>query len=42
MATILDMSGRTVGKHLERIYQKLGVETRTAAAARALAPDGVD
>ena len=42
VATILDMSGRTVGKHLERIYQKLGVETRTAAAARALAHDGVD
>jgi len=25
-----------VGKHLERIYQKLGIESRTAAAARAL------
>jgi DNA-binding CsgD family transcriptional regulator len=36
IGTILGMSGRTVGKHLERIYQKLGVETRTAAAARAL------
>ncbi len=33
---IIDASPRTVGKHLERIYQKLGVETRTAAAARAL------
>lgn len=33
IAGILGMSGRTVGKHLERIYQKLGVETRTAAAA---------
>ena len=40
IATILDMSARTVGKHLERIYQKLGVETRTAAAARALVRDG--
>jgi DNA-binding CsgD family transcriptional regulator len=36
IGTILGMSGRTVGKHLERIYQKLGVETRTAAAARVL------
>jgi len=26
---------KTVGKHLERIYRKIGVETRTAAAARA-------
>lgn len=36
IATILSMSHRTVQKHLERIYQKLGVETRTAAAMRAL------
>ena len=28
---ILGRSPRTVGKHLEHIYQKLGVETRTAA-----------
>lgn len=27
---------RTIAKHLERIYAKLGVETRTAAAMRAL------
>ncbi|WP_447977345.1 helix-turn-helix domain-containing protein [Candidatus Nitrospira bockiana] len=33
---ILECSARTVQKHLERIYIKLGVETRTAAAARAL------
>lgn len=33
---ILGASPRTVGKHLERIYQKLGVENRTAAAAVAL------
>ncbi len=26
----------TVKKHLERVYAKLGVETRTAAAALAL------
>jgi len=33
---ILHMSDRTVQKHLEHIYQKLGVETRTTAAVRAL------
>jgi DNA-binding CsgD family transcriptional regulator len=33
---ILGMRRRTVSKHLERIFQKLGVETRTAAAIRAL------
>lgn len=33
---ILGMSLRTVAKHLEHVYAKLGVETRTAAAARAL------
>lgn len=37
IATILSLSSRTVQKHLEHIFQKLGVETRTAAAARALA-----
>jgi DNA-binding CsgD family transcriptional regulator len=35
IATILRASPRTVGKHLERVFAKLGVETRTAAAARA-------
>lgn len=30
---ILGMSPRTVNKHLEHIFEKLGVETRTAAAA---------
>lgn len=29
---ILGISPQTVKKHLEHIYQKLGVETRTAAA----------
>jgi DNA-binding CsgD family transcriptional regulator len=29
---ILDISFRTVKKHLERIYQKIGVENRTTAA----------
>ena len=33
---ILKMSPRTVSKHLEHIYEKLGVETRAAATARAL------
>jgi DNA-binding CsgD family transcriptional regulator len=33
---ILGMRRRTVSKHLERVFQKLGVETRTAAAVLAL------
>lgn len=33
---ILDMSPRTVNKHLEQIYRKLGVENRTSAAAKAI------
>jgi DNA-binding CsgD family transcriptional regulator len=33
---ILAISPRTVHKHLQRIYEKLGVETRTAAVVRAL------
>jgi DNA-binding NarL/FixJ family response regulator len=33
---ILGMAPRTVNKHLEHIFEKLGVETRTAAAAAAL------
>lgn len=32
IAEILGMSPRTVNKHLEHIFEKLGVETRTAAA----------
>ena len=32
IAEILDMSPRTVNKHLEQIFDKLGVENRTAAA----------
>lgn len=35
IAALVGAKPRTVEKHLERIYQKLGVETRTAAAARA-------
>ena len=34
---ILGTSPRTVHKHLEHVFAKLGVETRTAAAMRALA-----
>jgi DNA-binding CsgD family transcriptional regulator len=34
IATIVGASPRTVAKHLERIYEKLGVESRTAAAMR--------
>lgn len=34
IAAILGISWRTVHKHLQHIYEKLGVETRTAAAAR--------
>jgi DNA-binding CsgD family transcriptional regulator len=34
IAAILGCSHRTVQKHLQRIYDKLGVETRTAAAVR--------
>jgi DNA-binding response OmpR family regulator/DNA-binding CsgD family transcriptional regulator len=34
---ILGMSPRTANKHLEHVFEKLGVETRTAAASLALA-----
>ena len=37
IATVLAISARTVQKHLEHIFQKLGVETRTAAAVCAFA-----
>src|ERR1700682_392593 len=36
VATILALSPLTVRTHLEHVYQKLGVETRTAATVRAL------
>ncbi len=37
IASILQISSRTVEKHIEAIYAKLGVETRTAALLRAVA-----
>lgn len=36
IADILTLSPRTVNKHLEQIYSKLGVENRTSAAALAM------
>jgi DNA-binding NarL/FixJ family response regulator len=36
IGAILDLSPRTVNKHLEQIYNKLGVENRTSAAALAV------
>ncbi|MBS0451586.1 MAG: helix-turn-helix transcriptional regulator [Proteobacteria bacterium] len=36
---LLGISARTVQKHLEHIYVKLGVETRTAAVMRVLGPN---
>jgi len=36
IAAILDMSPRTVNKHLDRIFGKLGVENRTSAAILSL------
>jgi DNA-binding CsgD family transcriptional regulator len=35
IAAILEISPRTVHKHLQHVYEKLGVETRTAAVMRA-------
>lgn len=36
IAIILDLSPRTVNKHLEPVFEKLGVENRTSAAALAI------
>lgn len=36
IGNILGASPRTVNKHLERVFEKLGVETRTAAASLAM------
>jgi DNA-binding CsgD family transcriptional regulator len=38
IARLLWLAPSTVGKHLENIYAKLGVKTRTAAVARFLGP----
>ena len=35
ISIILGMALKTVKKHLQRVYEKLGVETRTGAALRA-------
>jgi len=37
IGAILDMSPRTVEKHFEHVFEKLGVETRMAAVMRLLA-----
>ncbi len=36
VAAILELSPRTITKHLEQVYRKLGVENRTSAATLAL------
>jgi DNA-binding NarL/FixJ family response regulator len=41
IAAILGLSPRTVTKHVEQIFQKLGVENRTSAASIALKQIGV-
>jgi len=39
---ILTISVRTAQKHLEHVFQKIGVETRTAAAVCALTAAGAE
>jgi DNA-binding CsgD family transcriptional regulator len=41
IAKILNLKPKTIGKYLERIYPKLGVENRTAAASFILGADNV-
>jgi DNA-binding CsgD family transcriptional regulator len=41
IAKILNLKPKTIGKYLERIYPKLGVENRTAAASFILGVDNV-
>ena len=38
---ILSLKTKTIGKYLERIFPKLGVENRTAAASFMLGSNGV-
>jgi len=42
IARLLWLAPSTVAKHLENIYSKLGVKTRTAAVARFLGPIDVE
>jgi DNA-binding CsgD family transcriptional regulator len=42
IAKILEIKPATVGKHLEHIYPKLGVENRTAAASFAFERNSAD
>jgi DNA-binding CsgD family transcriptional regulator len=42
IAFALSISAATVGKHLEKLYTRLGVNTRTAAAAALLAPGSAE
>lgn len=42
VGAILEMSARTVQKHLEHIYDKLGVASRTTATVRVLRMLGID
>ena len=41
IAEILNISPRTVNKHLEQIFDKMGVENRASAAALAVRALGV-
>ena len=41
IARMLAVSPRTVQKHLEHVYDRLGMRSRAAAAARAVAAGGV-
>jgi DNA-binding CsgD family transcriptional regulator len=40
IAHVLEVSPRTVAKHLEHIYRKLGVNSRAAAVSRITMPEG--
>jgi DNA-binding CsgD family transcriptional regulator len=42
VGAILQLSGRTVQKHLEHIFEKLGVGSRTTATVRALKMLGIN
>ena len=40
IAHVLEVSPRTVAKHLEHTYRKLGVNNRAAAVSRIVMPEG--